>query len=208
MPKFRTSARILPAAVALALGVPAGIAPACIAHAAPVEVTRFHTPETLARLDRTALSVVDAPEGTGGTLEREVWRKAVEAALIQAGFPAATDATSWTAEVRVQRHVWKPERERTGVSVGVGGSTGGYHGGGVGLGIGINLGGGSRELAETTLSVTIRDSSSGQSLWEGRAVQTVKSGSKDDRTDRLSKRLADALFSGFPGQSGETIRVK
>lgn len=204
---FRTSARIRPAAIAAAIAMALGM-PAGIAHAAPVEVTRFHTPESLARLDRAAISVVEGPDNAGGTLEREVWRKAVAAALVEAGFPAALDSASRTAEVRVQRRVWKPERERTGVSVGVGGSTGGYHGGGVGLGIGINLGGGSRDLAETTLSVTIRDIGSGQSLWEGRAMQTVKAGSKDDRTDRLAKRLAEALFSGFPGQSGETIRVK
>lgn len=178
------------------------------AMAAPVEVTRFHTPDTLTKLDRAPIEVVSA-SGTPDGLEQQVWRDAVQRALVSAGFPIAADASSSgkVAEVRVDRRTWKPERQRERVSVGVGGSTGSY-GSGVGLGIGINLGGGAREMTATTLSVTIRDRASGLSLWEGRAEQTVKASSKEAGADRASEKLAKALFTGFPGKSGETISVK
>ena len=58
------------------------------------------------------------------------------------------------------------------------------------------------------LAVTIRDKATGQSLWEGRAEQTVKSSSKDADPDRAATKLANALFTGFPGRSGDTISVK
>lgn len=179
-------------------------APAALA--APVEVTRFHTPESLARLDRGPITVMNAADTATGTLESEIWRNAVQQALTSAGFTGA-DTSAKVAIVRVARRTWKPERDRERVSVGVGGSTGSY-GSGVGLGIGINLGGGSREQTETTLSVTIRDLGTGQSLWEGRAVQTVRANAKEARAQITADRLARALFSGFPGKSGETIRVK
>lgn len=173
-----------------------------------VEVTRFHTAESLAALDRRAVAVVAAPGMGDNSLENRVWLAAVEQALGGAGFPASVSIPPQvTAEVRVERRSWKPERERGGVSVGVGGSTGGY-GSGVGLGIGINLGGGPAEQMETTLSVTLRDQATGQSLWEGRAVQTVKAKSKDADADVAADKLAKALFAGFPGRSGDTISVK
>lgn len=185
------------------------VATVSTAMAAPVEVTRFHTVDTLAQLDRAPISVVCAAGGPQG-LEQQVWRDAVQRALITAGFSINADTASTSgkvAEVRVERRTWKPEQPRERVSVGVGGSTGSY-GSGVGLGIGINLGGGSREMTATTLSVTIRDRQNGQSLWEGRAEQTVKASSKDAGADRASEKLAKALFTGFPGKSGETIVVK
>lgn len=186
---------------------------ALLASAAPaaakgVEVTRFHTPETLARLDRAAIAVVPAPGSDAASLESRVWLSAVERALPGPGFTAAADgASDKIAEVRVERRSWRPERNRGGVSVGVGGSTGGY-GSGVGLGIGIDLSGKPAELTETTLFVTIRDKTTGQPLWEGRAEQTVKSKSKDADPDVAADKLARALFAGFPGKSGDTISVK
>ena len=179
-------------------------APAALA--TPVEVTRFHTPESLAQLGNAPLTVIDAAGSGTGTLESEIWRDAVRQALTSAGFGSA-DNSAKVASVRVERRTWKPEQDRERVSVGVGGSTGSY-GSGLGVGIGINLGGGSREQTETTLSVTIRDMTTGQSLWEGRAVQTVRANAKDARAPIAADKLARALFSGFPGKSGETIRVK
>jgi hypothetical protein len=173
-----------------------------------VEVTRFHTAESLAALDGRPVAVVAAPGMDDSSLENRVWLTAVEQALAGAGFPTGTaNPAQVKAEVRVEWRSWKPERERGGVSVGVGGSTGGY-GSGVGLGIGINLGGGPAELTETTLSVTLRDELTGQSLWEGRAVQTVKASSKAADADVAADKLAKALFAGFPGRSGDTISVK
>ena len=228
---MRLYALIAPAMIAPTMFARAGMAGSLAAAvlalspaawAAPVEVTRFHTPDSLAALDRSPVTVIDAAQtGTPEKeiwLEKEIWRAAVERALSASGFAVETQSAAIkvapkvaeipkVAEVRVEQRRWKPERQRGGVSVGVGGSAGSY-GSGIGLGIGINLGGGSRELQATTLSVTIRDKTTGASLWEGRAVQTVKAGSDEARANRAADRLANALFTGFPGKAGETIPVK
>jgi hypothetical protein len=192
--------RALIALAALALPLPA--------LAGPVAVTRFHTPETLAMLNRVAVVVVAAP-GTGPAgLEGQVWRSAVERELADAGFGAATPgAADVIAEVQVERQDFKPERRRGPVSVGVGGSTGGWNSG-VGLGLGFNLGGGPKEVFETRLSVVIRSRVTGKSLWEGRAESTDKAKARDAAPAFAALRMAHALFSGFPGKSGATIEVK
>ena len=97
------------------------------------------------------------------------------------------------------------------MSVGVGGSTGGgryYGGSGVGLGIGINLSGRPKDQIETVLAVTIRDRASNVSLWEGRARLVAREGSPLANSQLGAAKLAQALFGGFPGRSGETILVK
>lgn len=199
---FSRNSGFAAAALALALLMPG------TALAKRAEVTRFHTAESLTLLGHRSVAVVAGPGTDEKSLESRVWLAAVEQAVGLAGFPTRmASAPEVLAEVRVDRRSWKPERQRGGVSVGVGGSTGGY-GSGVGLGIGINLGGGPAEQTETVLSVTLRDRVTGQSLWEGRAMQTVKSKSRDADPDMAADKLAKALFAGFPGRSGDTISVK
>lgn len=179
-----------------------------LAKPAPVEVTRFHTAETLERLKGAAVIVQSAPGEDPASLEGQAWRTAVERELAAAGFgSAAAGAADGIAEVRVERQTILPERKRSPVSVGVGGSTGSY-GGGVGLGIGFSLGGGPKEMIVTRLSVMIRDRLTGQSLWEGRAETTEKAKAKAAAPSETAPRLAHALFAGFPGTSGATITVK
>ncbi|OYU36780.1 MAG: hypothetical protein CFE35_03965 [Novosphingobium sp. PASSN1] len=176
--------------------------------AAPVEVTRFHTPESITTLGRSAVAVVAAPGADAASLETRVWLQAVEAELAALHFGTATPgAADAVAEVRVEREVQRAERQRGPVSVGVGGSTGGWNSG-VGLGLGFNLGGGPRTRVITRLTVTIRSRATGLSLWEGRADNIEREKAKDASVDRAAPRLAHALFSGFPGTSGATITVK
>ena len=54
----------------------------------------------------------------------------------------------------------------------------------------------------------IRPSAGGDSLWEGRARFTATANSDYADQRAAAARLADALFSGFPGRSGETIEVR
>jgi hypothetical protein len=197
------------AAFALAITIPVAI-PA--AKAAPVEVTRFHTPDSLVTLGRSAVAVVAAPGPVSGTdpasLETRVWLQAVEGELAALRFASATPgAADCFAEVRVERDVQRTERQRGPVSVGVGGSTGGWNSG-VGLGVGFNLGGGPRARVYTRLAVTIRSRATGQALWEGRAENAEKESAKLAAVDQVAPRMAHALFSGFPGASGATITVK
>lgn len=192
-------ARLLLAALALA---------ASPALAAPVEVTRFHTPESITTLGRSAVAVVAAPGTDPNSLETRVWLQAVEAELAALRFGTATPgAADAVAEVRVERDVQRSERQRGPVSVGVGGATGGWNSG-VGLGLGFNLGGGPKARVYTRLVVTIRSRATGLSLWEGRAENVEREKAREASVDQAAPRLAHALFSGFPGTSGATITVK
>lgn len=178
------------------------------AFAAPVEVTRFHTPDSITTLGRSAVAVVAAPGTDAASLETRVWLQAVEAELTALRFGTATPgAADAVAEVRVERDVQRTERQRGPVSVGVGGSTGGWNSG-VGLGVGFNLGGGPKARVYTRLVVVIRSRATGLSLWEGRAENVEREKAKEAAVDRAAPRLAHALFSGFPGTSGATITVK
>jgi hypothetical protein len=106
----------------------------------------------------------------------------------------------------LERHTFRADH-RNPISLGVGGATGSY-GSGVGLGIGVDLSGPPPDVVETRLSVTIKDRVSGQSLWEGRASFAVSANSPLADTQLGAANMAEALFKGFPGHSGETIEVK
>ncbi|MET0251468.1 MAG: DUF4136 domain-containing protein [Novosphingobium sp.] len=181
--------------------------------AKPVEVTRFHTPETLARLAPGTVAVVPAPDLDPASLETRTWLAAVAEVMAARGFPAGDPASPRLAEVRLTRDELEGGRERSPVSVGVGvGSGGGWRGGtGVGLGLGFGIGGGGRgDRGQVTseLSVVIRDTATGTPLWEGRATAQARAGSREAAPTATAKRLAQALFAGFPGRSGETIEVR
>ena len=187
---------------AAALALP--LAACATAPAGPVEVTRFVAPDAGARLGSGTIFVRAA-----GGLETSPYSAAIAGELGRLGYREAARADALQiAEVRVERYTLGSEGRRSPVSVGVGGSTGSY-GTGVGVGVGINLGGGSRgERIGTELAVTIRDKASGASLWEGRA--DVEVGRNSPLADRAAnaQTLAAALFDGFPGNNGETIKVR
>ncbi|UUL81795.1 hypothetical protein [Sphingomonas qomolangmaensis] len=96
------------------------------------------------------------------------------------------------------------------VSIGLGGGGGsfGRRGGGVGLGGGLSTGlGGGRDIVETELSAKLRRRTDSTVIWEG-AARTVGTVPRDAiEAAKQSDRLADALFQGFPGQSGITTTV-
>lgn len=176
--------------------------------AAPVEVTRFHTPESLSALGKGAVFVTGAPGTDPASLENAPWLDAVARELGAQGWGIATaGAADRVVEVRVERETLHQERTRGPVSVGVGGSTGGWHSG-FGLGVGFNLGGGPRDRIATRLNVVIRDRVTGRALWEGRAENVEKAGTQPAQAEPAARRMAHALFAGFPGKSGDTIKVK
>jgi hypothetical protein len=180
---------------------------ACVAPTGPVEVTRFHVPDT-GRLGHGVIAVEPAPGVADDSLEFRSYAAAVSRQLALLGYseqPAG--AGGQVALVRLERQHYRPERHNGPVSVGAGGVAGSY-GSSVGVGIGFDLSGPPPEVVDTQLSVTIRDRASGQSLWEGRANFTVTAGSSLADTQLGAAKLAEALFKGFPGNSGETIQVK
>ena len=84
----------------------------------------------------------------------------------------------------------------------------GSYGSGLGVGLGINLSGPPPEQVGTEMSVTIRDRATGQSVWEGRASFAVRADAPQAQTAIGAAKMAQALFKGFPGVSGETIVVE
>ena len=184
------------------------IATPLAAKPAPVDVTRFHTAQTLPRLKGAAVIIEMAPGSDPASLEDGLWREAVARELTAAGFGSATPgAADGIAQVMVERETIRRENRREPVSVGVGGQTGGW-GSGLGVGLGFNLGGGPKDVVLTRLSVRIRDRVSGEALWEGRAETRDNAKAKEAAPALAAPRLANALFAGFPGTSGETITVK
>ena len=191
------------AALCLALTPLAG----CVAPTGPVEVTRFHAPDVSA-LGKGTISVEPAPGMDGASIEWRSYQMAVQRQLTLIGYTeAAAGAGAQVAELRFTRGTYQPERSGSPVSVGLGGSTGSY-GSGLGVGIGINLSPRPAAQVETALGVMIKDRASGRTLWEGRASFAVRASSPLASTTLGAGKLAEALFQGFPGQSGETIEVK
>lgn len=187
--------------------VAAGALSSCVAPVGPVEVTRFHVPE-IGQLARGTISIEPAAGNRADSLEWRSFQSAVAQQLVRLGYVEAAPGTgAQVAQLRVSRQTYRPDRARGPVSVGVGGSTGSY-GSGVGLGIGIDLSGRPAEQAVTEIGVIIRDRASNNALWEGRASFAVKASSPLAQTGLAAPKLAEALLSGFPGQSGETISVR
>lgn len=191
------------AAVALALAATS----ACVAPVGPVQVTRFHLPDTAA-LGHGAITVEPAPGEDGASLEFRTYAAAVARQLVLAGYSEQVAGSApQVAQVRIRRASVEPVRRGGPVSVGIGGSTGSF-GSGVGLGIGLDLSGPPAGEVDTELSVTIRERAGDRVLWEGRARFTVSARSPLANSQLGAARMTEALFKGFPGTSGETIEVK
>lgn len=170
---------------------------ACATTTAPVAVTRFS-------LNRDVARGPVAPADGINSLEQGEIDRTVERALGQAGFPAARQGDArYVYSASLERRDREMRRGGSPVSVGLAGATGGY-GGGVGLGVSFGLGGRrSGPLVASRLSVQLRDRGTGQVVWEGRAESDTL---RPDGSD--VDRLAFALFTDFPGESGRTIRVR
>jgi Domain of unknown function (DUF4136) len=192
--------RLLPLLVAASLS-------ACVVPTGPVEVTRFNRAAEGVVYGTGSYSVEVAGDSAAGQgLAASPYLAAVAREMQRVGYiDKVGGGSDVTAEVRVSTERFEPER-RSPVSVGVGGSTGSY-GSGVGLGVGINLGGGPKAQVETTLEVRIVRRSDNLVIFEGKAAQAAKAGSPAAQVGIAASKLAQALFQGFPGKSGETIRV-
>lgn len=187
------------AAVALTL-----LASGCVAPVGPVSVTRFHAPEIEARV-RGPIRVAAAAGFDPAGLEIRSYESAVAGELARLGFAvlpvdAVADPAVAVAEVRVVREQDRTLRQSP-VRIGLGGATGSY-GSGVGLGVSFPIGRPPAPPVMTTLMVRIN--ADGKALWEGRASFTVAANSPLAGTSLAAPKLAEALFAGFPGNSGET----
>ncbi|USI73996.1 DUF4136 domain-containing protein [Sphingomonas morindae] len=189
----------------------------------PVEVTRFHLADPIARGSFVVQQGVPAgqavPPGLGAdSLEQSSYNQIVAGALQRTGFtPAASIADAdLVASVIVDRGTREDLSARqSGFSFGLGGfgGGGGYrHGGtavGGGLGVTVPVGGNHpRYIIGTRLMVQLKRRSEGTVIWEGRAQTEARGADPASQPDAAVAKLANALFTGFPGESGRTITVK
>lgn len=178
----------------------------CVTPVGPVSVTRFHGAD-VSMLGKGTIAIEPAPGNDGNSLEWQSYRAAVMRQLVLLGYSEANPGAGMqVAYMAMSRRALQPQGSSP-VSVGVGGSTGRF-GSGVGLGVGLNLSPKPTAQVETNLAVTIKNRASGISLWEGRASFTVSAKSPLAATALGAPKMTEALFQGFPGQTGETIEVK
>lgn len=176
----------------------------------PVQATRFHYDPVA---DRGTVTVEPLPGPTTPSLEYKTYAAAVEAELLRVGFtlPPAGQRGQYVATVGFTRAPRALPPRRSPVQIGLGGGTssGGYRGGGVGVGGGVNFplgGAGAREGVVTELSVRLRKGP--DAIWEGQAQSLTDTTAPNANTGAIAQRLAGALFTGFPGESGRTIEVR
>lgn len=205
---FSRTSRSAVVGMAAALTLLAG---ACVSPAGPVEAVRFVSPDRAGELGRGPIRVVAGEGMDPAALEFRTYAAAVERQLERIGYQvlpvgAGAGRDVQTARVAIDRAVLAAAGgDRGPVSVGVGGSAGTF-GSGLGVGIGINLGGKPKDRISTQMMADIR-AGDGAVLWEGRAMVEAKAGSPMAETQLNAAKLAEGLFSGFPGESGATIKV-
>jgi hypothetical protein len=175
-------------------------------YVSPVEVTRF-TGDQPQVLGSGPIAVRAGPTAAPDSLELNVFRDAVARELQQQGYVIIDGEAPQVAEVTVDLFSEQPGYSNSPVSVG-GGVGGGSYGSSAGVGIGIDLSPRPSERIHRELRVMIKPAQGGTALWEGRARFTATANSGFAETQAAATKLADALFGGFPGQSGETIEVE
>ena len=209
MPSIKTLTRAaLPVALALGLS-------ACATNSFKADVSRFAVPLP-APAGQTFAVVAEDPKLAGG-LEFATYANAVATELTGLGYTRAASPESADMLVRFDYKV-DGGRERVRTSPGVGGfgafgpwgQWGGWGGRGFGAwGFGFNdpfLGGPdvrSYTVYTSGVDVKIDRRADGQRLFEGKAEAV----SRSNRLPRLVPNLVDALFTDFPGNSGETVRI-
>ena len=180
----------------------------------PTQVIRYHLGAPIAR---GTILVQPLSGPAPASLEFQNYAAAVQGELARVGYAPAAPGTTpdfiATVDFRRANRVGPPRRSPISIGLGGGGySGGGYRGGGgVGLGGGISfpLGGNRRsEVVVSELAVTIKRRADQSPVWEGQAQGVSDARAPNATTGGLAQKLAAALFTGFPGESGRTIEVK
>lgn len=210
MPSIKTLTRAaLPVALALGLS-------ACATNSFKADVSRFAVPLP-APAGQSFAVVAEDPKLAGG-LEFATYANAVATELTGLGYTRAASPESADMLVRFDYRVDNGrERVRTdfnGAGFGGFGPFGGFGRFNRGYAFGFNdpflFGGGfggpdvrSYTVYTSGVDVKIDRRADGQRLFEGKAEAM----SRSNRLPRLVPNLVDALFTDFPGNSGETVRI-
>jgi hypothetical protein len=197
------------------LALPVALAIGATACSTPfkADVSRFAVPLP-APAGQTFAVVPEDPKNAGG-LEFATYADTVAAEMTQLGYARAASPETADMLVRLDYRVdGGRERVRTdlngaGFARGPWGPWGGWGGWGGGWGFGFNdpfFGGPnvrSYTVYTSAIDLKIDRRVDGQRLFEGKAEAV----SRSNRLPRLVPNLVDALFTDFPGNSGETVRI-
>ena len=210
LPSMKTISR-LAMPLALVVGLSACATPF------KADVSRFAVPLP-APAGQTFAVIAEDPKLAGG-LEFATYANAVAAEMTRLGYARAASPEAADMLVRFDYRVDNGrERVRTdfvgggafGPGFGPWGPWGGWGGRGFGAwGFGFNdpfFGGPnvrSFTIFTSGIDVKIDRRADGQRLFEGKAEAV----SRSNRLPNLVPNLVDALFTGFPGNSGETVRI-
>jgi len=195
------------------LALPLALAIGLSACATPfkADVSRFAL-QLPAPQGQTFVVVAEDPRLAGG-LEFALYADAVAAEMQQLGYARAASPEAADLLVRFDYRV-DNGRERvrtdfTGSSFNRWGAWGGWGGGFGGWGYGFNdpFFGGPEVRSYTVftsgIDLRIDRAADGQRLFEGKAEAV----STSNRLPKLVPNLVDAIFTDFPGNSGETVRI-
>lgn len=204
--EMKTIAKALLMGSALALA-------GCASQIPESRVTRFHLGQPIAP---GQLAVEPRDPAMAKDLEFQAYARIVEGEFRRLNFSPATNLarSELVAVVDVARS-WRPTGRTSGssMSIGLGGGSGGGWRGGTSVGLGGAISfplGKQREQMDvlTQLSVQLKRRSDATVIWEGRAESVARDGTPYANPEASVARLAEALFEGFPGRSGEIITVK
>lgn len=187
---------------------------ACTTNSFKADVSRFAVPLP-APQGQTFAVVPEDPKLAGG-LEFATYANSVAAEMEQLGYVRAASPQAADLLVRFDYRVdGGRERVRTdmngaGFGAGPWGPWGPWGGGGFGRwGFGFNdpwlAGPNVRSYTVYTSGIDLKidRAADGQRLFEGKAEAV----SRSNRLPRLVPNLVDAIFTDFPGSSGETLRI-
>ena len=179
------------------------------AFVSPVEVTRF-VGDAPSQLGQGNIAIEAAPGLDTNALEYAVYRDALARELEGLGYRVVSSNAEQIAVLDIALSVSEAANRGSGVGVGVGGSTGSY-GSGLGVGVGLDLtqllNGPSPDHINRIVSVAIRQPGPRDNLWEGRAGFSASDNSEYADPVLAADRAIGALFTGFPGESGETFTL-
>jgi hypothetical protein len=176
-----------------------------------VEVSRFLAPGDLAQaLGHGSVEVAPGSGQLADQQEQAAYEAAVVDQLVKSGYQTGVPrgSSSQLVEFTIRhtelepagaRH--KPVSGETDVSVSNRGSS-------VGMALHLDFSKPPKALVSTRLEARIKDRASGQTLWEGRADIATRDGDPSWSDQAIAVRLADALFGGFPGKSGESFTLR
>ena len=205
----------IPFRLALTLGGVLALAGCSTTGTGPTQVTRFHLAQPIApgsfSVESTPMMGPGSPVAPD-SIELNTYSDTVAGELTHLGFTRAQGPgnSELTVSVAVDRGT-RPDPNSGGssISFGIGGASFGRHSAfGGDVGTTVPLSHNQRFIVGTRMQVQIKRRSDGTAIWEGRAITEAKGQSPDASPQAAVAKLAHALFTGFPGESGATITVR